>query len=715
MLVFLTAVSIPAYVNILDAPFVFDDLPNIVNSPHIRLTELTLDGIINGTKGQSPFRPVAYLSFSLNYYFSRYNVTGFHLTNITIHIAVAFMVFLIAGHTLRLAGITRGVIPELSAIAWLVHPLHIQSVTYTVQRVNSLATLFFLLSLYLYILARLAQRTGKNNRLRAGMLFSGCLVSGLLALFSKEIAATLPVCILLYEIFFFQGLSLSRLKRPAEWLILIFVILIPIAILYIKASPVDRVLDSYTNKDFTLGQRLLTEPRVIVYYLSLLFFPHPARLNVDYDFPISNSPLDPIMSLLAITAIIALLIKAFYRPKHQQLLSFAILWFLGNLIIESSFIGLAIIFEHRTYLPSTFLIFALVTILIKKLSPSIAAVIISLAIITGMIWTHQRNAVWEDTLSLWRNCAEKTPGKAGPANGVGLGYQLHQQPEKALKWFLKAVQLNPGYHEAYSNVGGILINLGRAAEAVPYLEKAIALNPANHAAFSNLGSAMQRMNQLEKAAGYYRKSISIYPDYETAHNNLGAVLVDMGDVDLARHHLNQAIRINPGYPDPFNNLGRAMMRLGRTADAISYYQKAIALNPEYAMAHFNLGTACFEEQDLDCARRHLEQAARFAPNPVLALNNLTAVLVMQKEYGKAAETLVELIGLLPESATVRYNLACVYAMDDKKGDAIKYLKQAVNLGYDHWENMRKDPDLKKIRDTDYYQNLVHENTRKTEQ
>jgi len=354
---FLVLFAMLVYAGTLNAPFVFDDLPNITKSPHIRMTEITPDSIISGTRGPSPFRPVAYLSFAINYYFNRYDTRSYHLINIGVHTTLALLLFLIAGHTLQLASLDRGIIPEATALTWLIHPLHIQSVTYTVQRINSMATLFFMLGLYLYIRARLAQRNPDAGRIKTGLLFSGCAASGVLALFTKEIAATLPICIFLYEWFFFQDLDRPWKGKKTKWIILgsgVFIVLIA---LYLKADPIDRILSSYITKSFTPAERLLTEPLVVIYYLSLLFFPHPARLNIDYDFPLSTSLTDPAVTGLGLLAVTALILAALYRPKQHKLLSFAILWFLGNLVIESSIIGLAIIFEHRTYLPSLFPVF----------------------------------------------------------------------------------------------------------------------------------------------------------------------------------------------------------------------------------------------------------------------------------------------------------------------------------------------------------------------
>jgi hypothetical protein len=168
------------------------------------LSRLTLGEIIEAGFGSgSSNRPVAKISFALNYYFHQYDVGGYHVVNILIHIIAGILLYFFVRATLNLPTLrstyeTYRWLPFLTALIWIVHPLHTQSVTYIVQRMNSMAALFYILSLFLYIKAR----TAKEKRKRWS-LFSVCILSGLLALGSKENAATLPFFIVLYEWYFF--------------------------------------------------------------------------------------------------------------------------------------------------------------------------------------------------------------------------------------------------------------------------------------------------------------------------------------------------------------------------------------------------------------------------------------------------------------------------------------------------------------------------------
>ena len=208
---FLALVVILLYVETLTGPFIFDDKPNILENSHIRLTKLTVTDLARAAfKSPIPRRPLANISFALNYYFHGYNPVAYHLVNILIHILNGIVLFLLAKTTLRTPSLrsdyeTYRWIPFFTALLWLVHPLQTQSVAYIVQRMNSLATLFYLLSILLYAKSRLESKDRPRK-----LLLAGCILSGLFALASKEISATLPFFLLLYEWYFVQDLS----RRP---------------------------------------------------------------------------------------------------------------------------------------------------------------------------------------------------------------------------------------------------------------------------------------------------------------------------------------------------------------------------------------------------------------------------------------------------------------------------------------------------------------------
>ena len=258
LLSLLAVVVILIYTDTLTSPFIFDDLPNIFHNPHIRVPSLSFENLA-WAGFQSPIgnRPVAYISFALNHYFNGYNPVGYHLVNILIHLACGVFLYGLAKATLQTPALRSryekfGWIPFLAVFIWLVHPLQTQSVTYVVQRMNSMAAMFYVLSMLLYVKFRMSSVAWMK-----WTMLTGCVFSALLAFGTKEITATLPVFIVLYEWYFFQQLGLQWARRNFLLLGGVCLLFLTIALVYVDFDPA-RILRGYGFRDFTFLQRLLT-------------------------------------------------------------------------------------------------------------------------------------------------------------------------------------------------------------------------------------------------------------------------------------------------------------------------------------------------------------------------------------------------------------------------------------------------------------------------
>ena len=268
------------YAGTLRYPFVFDDIPNIVDNQAMRLARLDGAGLWQAAfESPHPRRPVANVSFAFNYRLHGYAVEGYHWTNVLVHVATGMIFYLLASVTLRL---TRGhnvggartapfdgtnVVALAAATLWMIHPCQTQSVTYIVQRMNSLAAMFYLLSMLFYVRARIVSAGWKK-----GAGFLAAVLSGLLAVGSKENAVTLPFFLFLYEWFFFQELDRRWLKRQWPWVAVLALVGGITLWVCLGEEPLIRILDGFRYRDFTLTERLLTQPRVVLFYLGLLAF-----------------------------------------------------------------------------------------------------------------------------------------------------------------------------------------------------------------------------------------------------------------------------------------------------------------------------------------------------------------------------------------------------------------------------------------------------------
>jgi protein O-mannosyl-transferase len=360
----IAGVAFLVYSNTFSVPFQFDDRPNITQNPNIQIKVLTWDRIekmIHYTYKES-IRVFSYFTFALNYYFGELNVFGYHLVNFLIHVfaGVSLYGFLMLTFNLPSLKDQYGAISYKTALftslIFIAHPIQTQSVTYIVQRMASLGGMFYLLAFVLYIKGRLVH--GKPRF----FYWSGAVLIYLLGVFSKENVAILPFFIALYEFYFFQNLDLSN-KGKKILLILIgaLCVLGVIGLLLWGKRYLDVISEGYQYRTFTMSERVLTQFRVVLYYLTLLVFPLPSRLNLDHDFPLSRTVLDPPSTLISIVIILCLIGYGIRVAKKRPLVSFCILWYFGNLAIESSIFPLEMVFEHRLYLPSIgpFLLFGL--------------------------------------------------------------------------------------------------------------------------------------------------------------------------------------------------------------------------------------------------------------------------------------------------------------------------------------------------------------------
>ncbi len=705
MLVFMAVFVFLIYSNNMTGPFVFDDEQNIRDNPHIRLTELTFESIRKaGFESGISTRPVANISFALNYYFHKYNVMGYHLINILIHIATGILLFFFVKTTLGfkiedcrlktddLQPVSNlqspmFLVPFFTAFIWLVHPIQTQSVAYIVQRMNSMASMFYILSVLLYVRGRLAEGKAKKT-----ILFISCVLSGILALGSKEMTGTIPFFIFLYEWYFFQKLSLDWFKQRFFIFVGILVFFVIFAFIYLGENPLQKILNTYKYRDFTVEQRMLTQFRVVVFYISLLIFPHPSRLNLTHNFPLSFSLIDPVTTVFSIGIILGLIGLAFYIAKKSPLISFCILWYFGNLVIESSVIGLEIIFEHRNYLPSMLVSLIPVILLMRAADHSfvrqyikdIKAKWIGVGVMCVMVavlsvWAYQRNNVWSESISLWKDCVKKSPENVRPYNNLGIALSARKNYKEAMEIFSEALKIKPDYPFAHNNLGLILARQDRKEEAMLHYYEALRLKPDYVDAHYNIANEMSEQEDYDKALYHFSMVIKINPLHENAHNSIGSILLKQDQDEKATEHYYQALKINPNFAKAHNNLGLALAKKDKLKRAAKHYSKAFEIDPEYAESHYNLGLAFAKTGNYKGAVEQFLMAVKVNPKYVEAHNNLGNTLASQGKIKEAVEHYSRAARIDPDFADAYYNLGVSAARLGKPDDAVAHYTETLKI------------------------------------
>ena len=541
------------YGNSFDCSWHLDDTPNITNNPSLHLKTISLENI---KRTLSPdqrllYRPVACLSFAINYYFNELNVCGYHFVNIIIHIVSSIILFLFILNTLNLPEIkkryesTSYSIALLASFLWAINPIHTQAVTYIVQRMASLAGMFYILTMYLYLKARTAEKSFVKY-----MFSMLCIISFLMAFGSKENAAMLILAVIFYETIILRWSGEKPLLRIKP-LIYFFCVILAGLLLYFILGKMDlfSLMGGYHIRPYNMFQRFLTEFRVVIYYLSLIFYPIPQRLSIAHSISVSNSLFDPIGTLFSVLIIGITILLLIIGARRYPVISYSILFFFLNHLIESTILPLELIFEHRNYIPSM-MIFVPVSILILKIFERASnskwkKFFISIAIITILFSlgnaTFIRNYAWKTPETLWLDALKKAPEQFRVYNCLAIYYQNEGYFDKAIDEYRKALK-SPGIQRKD--------------------------DPAK--AYYNLGLLYNELMDFKKAEYYFNKALQVKPGYSKILGNLAAVYEKQGNLELANEYLIKAFKKEPGNPNYNLNMGLYHLRGGRPDIAIRH-------------------------------------------------------------------------------------------------------------------------------------------------
>lgn len=545
----LAVVGTLIYANSLRCDFQFDDGSSIVENPRIQnLSDLPTIWSFH------PPRFLTHLSFAINYRFSGVSVTGYHVTNILIHIVSSFWVFLLVWISTR-TPLIRQKIPSkdawgislFSSLIFLCHPVQTQAVTYIVQRAASLATLFYLGTMLCYVMARLTQD------LR--WYVASCL-SCIASMFTKETAFTLPFMILLYDFTFFDARARLGNQRLLWFLpFLATLSIIPFLTIHAQAASLSPGLTPGVVGSVSPSHYLLTQFHVIRTYLRLLFF--PANQSLAYDYPIATHffEMRTFFSFALLAGIFAFGIWIFRR---QRLIAFGIFWFFLALSVESSVIPiLDVIFEHRLYLPMVGFAIAITVgayMLFRQKSTFKMVAVIAVVILS--VLTIARNRVWETKLSLWQDAVKQAPELGSAHYSLGLAFAELGRNGEALREYQRALDLGFKQGRVYNSFARIFEAAHETDAAIQFYEMGVAADPTFAPAFSNLGALLAQKKHYDRALLMTQKAISLGLQKAETFGNLGAIYASLGKFDKATGALHQALRVDPEFAQAKENLLR---------------------------------------------------------------------------------------------------------------------------------------------------------------
>lgn len=520
--------------------FVFDDYLFIVTNPFIK-------NFHNFPVMWHAFpltRFVGMYSFALNYHFHQLNPQGYHIFNFLIHLICTGLAWALASFLFNRTQFLSDEpslakeLPYLIALIFLVHPCQTQAVTYITQRFESLATMFYLAAILFYLKARVS--TVVREKIILGGLAVAAMILGIM---TKEVVVTLPAMMLIFEWVVFSDKGQRNIKILLIGMgFFLSVLLAKMLHAGVGIFGQSYVSESHDGDVMNFAQYGLTQLRVLLTFIRLLFF--PIHQNLDYDYPVSSGLLHPPLTLLGLCVVVGSIVMVIKFRRALPLLSLGLAWMLITFSINLA-PRTNIIFEHKMYLISFgfFIgVVAALTVVIRNRGTLIKFLFCIIAVLAFL--SFQRNKVWANELSLWEDCIKYSPHKA----------------------------------RVNASLGRVYGTLGRYDEAIYYLSRAIDIKP-DIISFENRGVIYSEKGQYTQALHDLDRSLTLDPGYFPIYLKRAWVYQILHNYQASFADLDHAIALNQYYEDAYLQRGMLWAQLGRPQEAVQDFQHVLNIDP----------------------------------------------------------------------------------------------------------------------------------------
>jgi tetratricopeptide (TPR) repeat protein len=717
----LVLLGVAAYSRCLTVPFLFDDAPAIERNQSIRhLWPLREALSPPQTAAGATGRPVVNLTLALNYAVGGLDPRGYHLFNLVVHLLTGLALFGLIRRSLLLPllcgrfGADSLPFALGTAAWWIVHPLLSESVVCVVQRNELLAGLFYLLTLYCFVRSVTSPAPGRWQLLAVG----ACV----LGMASKEVMATAPLMVLLFDRTFAAGTFRDAFRWRSRFYAALACTWALLAVLVLQHQ------QRAGTVGFGLGVSswtyLVTQCRALAIYLQLSFWPHP--LVLDYGVDVARSLGDVWPEGLCIVMLLAGTVAAL---RWWPALGFLGAWFFVILAPSSSILPLTTqpIAEHRMYLPLAAVLVLVVT-LVRVLAGWRGGALVAVLVLVSIWLTAERVHTYQDEATIWADTISKRPGNARAYASLGHALARQERWNEALMQYQEAIRLRPDYADAQSDCASMLLRVNRVEAALPHIEAALRLkpddndiqynlavalaqagrtseaianleavlgrNPLYAPAWNNLGDALLKTGHRSEALAAFERAIQIEPGSAASHNNAGVALAALGRWQDAVGHYAAAVRLEPGNLEIHGNYGDALFQAGRLGQAADQYRAALRLNPRLAGLHYNLGNVWLQMGRLEEAVQAYEDALRLQPDFAAAHHNLGLALTRLGRPAAAVPHFEETLRQLPASADAHHNLAIALGKLGRIDAALAHDEEAFRLQPDfpaareHYQQLR---------------------------
>ncbi len=692
-------VAIIAYFPSLSGGFLLDD-EFLTNNSLIKAA----DGLYRFwcTTEAQDYWPVTNTTFWIEWRLWGMNPTGYHVTNLILHIIEALLIWIIL-RKLSIPGAFLG------AVIFAVHPVNVESVAWIAQRKNLMAMLFFLLSILCYLRqfpSSCSDDVRSRHTLSADPAQGECglltgrwywlsLLAFVLAMLSKGSAAVLPVLLLgivwwlrTGTVPIFASAKMGLSPSVSRWdlartgpFFLVALVLAGVNV-WFQTHGTEIVIRSAS-----FAQRLLGAGGVVWFYLYKALLP----LNLAFVYPQWHIEVgNPLWWLPLVAAVVVTMVLWLYRKSWSRPFLFAWGFFCVGLapmmgFVDVGYMQYSLVADHYQHIAIIGVI-ALASALWStwhrwtRGGARWAATVVGMAVVgIFILLSWRQSGMYSDAMTLYQATLEKNQDCWMAYYNLGNASYRAGRLQEAIEHYQQALTIKSDYPEAHNNLGAALAKLDRPQEAIEHLEQTLRLKPDYPEAHNNLGLALDKLGRYPEAIEHYRQALRLKPDYPEAHNNLGLTLDKSGRYPEAIEHYRQALRLKPDYPEAHNNLGLALDKSGRYPEAVEHYRQALRLKPDYPDAHNNLGMALGNAGRLSEAIEHYQQALRLKPNFSEAHNNLGLTLDKSGRYPEAVEHYRQALQLDPSFPEPHTNLGTILAKTGRLSEAIEQFEQALRL------------------------------------
>ncbi|HZZ30333.1 MAG TPA: tetratricopeptide repeat protein [Pirellulales bacterium] len=593
------------------------------------------------SKQPADYWPVTNSTLWLEWRLWGMNPTGYHLTNLLLHMIDSLLVWLV----LKRLGIPGAF---LAGLLFAVHPVNVESVAWIAQRKNVLALMFGLLSLLLWLAAerKFASNTSTTNAVQHavprgafGRWYGMSLGAFVLAMLSKGSVAIFPIVLLLLTWWRHGRVKLQDLLCSAPFFA-VSAVLSWVDIWFQRQGSGEII------RDVNFWQRMCGAGAAVWFYLGKALLP----IRLSFVYPAWNIQASNLLWWLPCLAAIAVtLILIRQRNSNRTLWArsslFAWVFFAISLLPVMGFTDVGFMrhslvadhYQHIAIIALVALVASAVAFIFARVPTSLRWAVVTptgVVVLALTFLARQQSALYAGPMFLYEDTIQKNPASWLAHNNLGNALVDAGRKSEALAEFERTVELNPDSSIAHNNLGMRFYDSGQLAEAIDHFQKAIRLQNNYADAYHNLAMSLDRLGQSEAAVAQLQLAIKYQPDFAEAHYHLGAIYLNAGQLENAMIQLEQALKIKSDYFEARNDLGLVLSKSGVFPEAIQQYTLALRLKPDSPETHSNLGNALAKSGQLEDAIAEYQQAVRLRPDYAQAYVNLA---MTEAVVGHAAE------------------------------------------------------------------------------